>query len=259
MSHWPTWEENKPFSLALIVLLAFLSVFVWAKTEQTIRETGQVGKAQPLEHAFVVDGEGKATGSPNVATVSFGVQTKDATVAIAQKKNADTSNALNEKVKALGIDPADVQTSDYNSYQSTVWNPQKQVSEPDGWIVSQQISIKVRDTAKLPQLLQTLGQNGATNISGPNFALDDQSALRAQAREKAIADAQAKALDLSKKLGVRFAEVIGYNESDQTPGPIPYMAKAMDIGGAGAGTAPQVPSGSVEIDLHVSLTYKLVE
>ncbi len=257
MSLFPTWQENKPFSLVLLVFFVFLTVFVWIKTDEAIRQAAQIGKPTPVEHTLAVEGEGKASAAPNIATVMFGVQTKADTAAAAQTQNTAVANALLDKVKALGIDPKDIQTSNYASYQSMTWDPTQKKSVPDGWIVSQQVAVKVRDTSKVPSLLQTLGQNGATDISGPAFALEDKTAVLDDARQKAIADAETRAKSLEQSLGVRFERIVGYSETEQNPGPVPYASLAMGVGGGAP--APQVQTGSEEVDLHVTLTYKIAE
>ncbi len=256
---FPTWKDNKPFSLALLVLCSFLTVFVWAKTDKTVRETREIGKPVPYEHSITVDAQAKVTGVPNIATINYGVETKNATLVEAQKKNTEVANALLTKVGAAGIAKEDIQTSSYNSYQEMVWNPSKQVSEPGSWIVSQQMTVKVRDIAKVSGLLETLGQNGATNVYGPNFALDEQENLKAEAREKALAQIDKKALDLSKKLGVRLERVIGYSEYTNDGAYPMYAAYDSRMGMGGGGAAPAVSPGSVELTLNVTVTYKLVE
>ncbi len=258
MSIWPTWEKNKPFTLAFIVVFTFLTVFLWAKTDQAIKQTGRLGKPDPFEHAFTVDGEAKVSGAPDLATVMFSVESKGKTMPETQTKNAETANTLLAKVKALGIATADMQTSHYNSYQNFTYDANKKANVPDGWVVTQQVTVKVRNTSMVSKVLETVGQNGATNISGPNFTLDDQSGLKAKARMKAIEDANNKAKELAQTLGVRFEQIIGYNEYVDQPGsPIMY-AKAMDVGGSGS-TTPEVASGSTELTLHVTITYKLAD
>lgn len=252
---FPTWKDNKPFSLALLVLCSFLTVFVWAKTDKTVRETREIGKPVPYEHSITVDAQAKVTGVPNIATINYGVETKSPTLAEAQKKNTDVANALLAKVGAAGIAKEDIQTSSYNSYQETVWNPSKQTSDPGNWIVSQQMTVKVRDITKVSSLLETLGQNGATNVYGPNFAMDEQENLKSEAREKALAQIEKKAADLAEKLGVRLERVIGYSEYTND-GAYPMYAYAREgMGGGG----PAVSPGSVDLTLNVTVTYKLVE
>ncbi len=255
-SLWPKWDENKPFALVLLVLSAFFVMFLWVKTDYTLKSSQQIGKPEPFEHSITVEGQARVFGTPDIATVTLGVESKADEVASAQQENTRVMNALNGKVKALGISDEDIQTSNYSVYQNYVWNPDTQTSEPRGWIVSQQITVKVRDTSKLSALLETAGTSGATNISGPNFTVDDMSKLKDEARAGALADAMKKAEELAQKLGVRFERIIGYREWTEggSPPPYPYYAEGM-----GGGGAPKIEPGAAELILHSSVTYKLVE
>ncbi len=48
--------------------------------------------------------------------------------------------------------------------------------------MSQTILVKVRETDMIGSVLQGIADAGVTNISGPDFTIDDDSALQAQAR-----------------------------------------------------------------------------
>jgi uncharacterized protein YggE len=67
--------------------------------------------------------------------------------------------------------------------------------------VTQTISIKVRVTEKAGEILSGAGSRGATNVSGLTFTVDDEEKVLAEARTKAIADAQEKAEELADELG----------------------------------------------------------
>jgi uncharacterized protein YggE len=258
-SFWPQWNENRPFAVLLLILGGYAAVFLLVKTGEVLKNTDQIGKPVPYEHTIFVEGEGKAVGVPDVATVSMGVETKGDDVATAQMQNTTTSNALIDRVQALGIDEADIQTSNYSVYQNYVWNPDTQTSDPSGWIVSQQLTVKVRETSAIAGVLQAAGEAGATNISGPNFTVDDTSHLKDEARAKAMEDVAQRAKEIASSLGVRFEKVVGYSEWVDS-GVMPYapssyrsdMAMMTD-------PAPNIMPGSNELTLHVSVIYKLVE
>lgn len=254
---WPVWHENKPYALAILLVLAFLVVFLMAKTGETIRRTKEIGKAVPYEHQITVDGVGKVSGVPDIATVSMGIDTKGDTVAVAQQQNTDAMNALIAAVVALDVSKDDIQTSNYNVYENTVYDPDSGETSSDGWTVSQSLSIKVRDTSKISAVLDAAGKNGATNIYGPNFTIDDTSNLKNEAREEAIADATEKAEVLSETLGVRLERVVGYSEWSDSGYPMPYYSADLAAGMGGASI--EVLPGTDEVTLNVSITFKLVE
>ncbi len=258
-SFWPSWHGNTPFALVLLLIGAFTVVYLMARITQIQTETKEIGKPMPYEHQITVDGQGRVVGTPDVATVSMSVETKGDDVAATQTQNSATMTALIEKIKALGVAAADVQTSSYSVYENTVWNAETQTYDANGWVVSQSLTVKVRDTAKIASVLETAGQNGATNIYGPNFEIDDTTALKNEAREEAMQKAQEKAMMLASKLGVRLEKVVGYSEWEDM-GPYPYYDGYM-VGESSASlkAAPAIEAGSQEVTLNVSITYKLVD
>lgn len=256
LSVWPQWHENKPFALMLMLVLSFLAVFLMARTSLALRQTEQVGKPEPYEHQISVNGTATVTGVPVIATVTLGVESKGADVAAAQAVNSETTNALVASVVALGVAADDIQTSNYSAYEDMQWNPETETYDSVGWIVSQQVTVKVRDTSKLPDVLDAAGKNGSTSISGPNFTIDDTGHLEEQAREEAIADAEKKATALAASLGVRLERVVGYSEWTDASYPSAYYSFA-EMGKGG--TSPDVYEGSDEVTLNVSVTYKLAD
>ena len=102
-----------------------------------------------------------------------------------------------------------------------------------------------------------MGSKGASNVSGLSLTVADQDALQVQARDKAIAQAQGKAQELAKSLGVSLVRVVGFNEN-QNGGPV-YYAKAsagMALEAAPA-PAPAIPTGQNKITDDVTLTYEI--
>ncbi|MBU0646682.1 SIMPL domain-containing protein [Patescibacteria group bacterium] len=250
---WPKFRENLPFAVVLLILLAAGAVFLGVKTYTALQA---VSKPAPMEHLITIEGQGKVSGKPDIASISFGILSRAKSVTEAQAANTQAMNALLEKVKALGIAEDDLRTANYNAYQDYWWNPDTQKSEPSDWIVSQDVTVKVRDISQTSSVIEVAGQNGATNISGPNFVIDDPENLKAEARAKAMAAAQARALEIARRLDLDLGEVVGYYEYAPDAGYYPAYSSYMSEG-MGGGGGPTIQPGSNEIILNVSLTYLL--
>ena len=89
-----------------------------------------------------------------------------------------------------------------------------------------------------------------------DLTVDDQDALNAQARDKAISNAKAKADVLAKSLGVSIVRVVGFSENGS--GPV-YYAKTMSAGMAmdAVAPAPEIATGQNKITSNVSITYEI--
>ena len=93
---------------------------------------------------------------------------------------------------------------------------------------------------------------GANNIYGVSFSAADQTGLEAQARDKAMADARARADQLAKAAGVSIDTVLSISENISS-GPIPYYA-ARDSAAA-AGAPVPVQGGQIQVGIQVQVVY----
>ncbi len=127
-----------------------------------------------------------------------------------------------------------------------------------GYIATQSITVKVRNTDTANEVRTGLTGLGITNISGPTFSIDDEDSLKDQAREMAIKNAKAKAEVLAKQLGVRLGEVVSFSENSGGY-PIMYAAKAMDmaVSSMAPERAPELPKGENKITSSVTITYEI--
>jgi uncharacterized protein YggE len=217
-------------------------------------------------NTLTVSAEGKATGIPDVAQVTFSVTTEGKDAATAQgdtiKKMDDITTYLLDK----GVEKKDIQTTGYNVYPRETYNCTNRMVPCNptiiGYTVSQQVTVKIREVAKAGEILGEVVTKGATNVSGPTFVIDDASELEDEARAEAIDKAKERARTIARQSGIKLGKLIGV--SDDGSGPMPY---AMDgRGGAemdmmvknqAAPAMPNIQPGSQEVFKTVTLTYSI--
>lgn len=251
-------KEHKPAMMVVLAVLLLLGIFLAAQIAFTIRKTINVGEPESFEHSIVVEGQANASEIPNIAKISFGVETLADTVANAQTENTETMNVLIEKVKEIGIESKDIQTSSYNAYEEEEWNGDTQELVSVGWVVTQTVTVTVRNLDQTTEVLTIAGQNGATNITGPNFELDDPTEILIAAREEAIRKAEATAEQLAKDLGVKLDQVVSYSEwQSGNDDNVLYRTLGLGMGGNTESASAAIEPGSEEFTLHVSVTYKI--
>jgi uncharacterized protein YggE len=103
-----------------------------------------------------------------------------------------------------------------------------------------------------------LGKAEITEISGPDFTVDDMDSLKAEAKIIAIKKAQAKAEEEAKALGVSLGAVMSFNEDNGGYYPTMMYSKAMSVGGvAEARDAVSLPQGENVIKSRVTITYTI--
>lgn len=260
MSFWPTWRENKLFTLLLTLIGVGAALLTLSKAVNSFKENRFIGKPE-VRDTITVDGEGKIVAVPDIAAVSVGILTEGREVAQVQAQNTAKMKALLDKVKALGVEVKDIQTTQYSISPRYDWVEGKRFLQ--GYQVEESASVKIRDLTKIGAILSAVGEAGANQVSGVSFTIDEPETLRAQAREKAFDKAAEKAASLAAKAGVKLGKVISFNE--YSPGGGPTYYKSMDtlsfgMGGASEAAAPPAPveSGSLDVVVNVNVTYEIL-
>lgn len=251
--------------------LAMLALFLLIQSVKALKEFRYVGSGVAASNTISVSGMGEVFAVPDIATFSVSVQEEAKEVETAQETATNKTNAIIEYLTQEGIEERDIQTQEYSVYpqydylqdstREGIYTPGRQVLR--GYQVSQTISVKVRDTEKAGELLSGVGSRGATNVSGLSFTIDDEDALKAEARQKAIDDAKAKADELAAQLGVNVVRVVGFYED--SGGYLPYAygkgGVAMDMAvrseAGQAAPAPDLPVGENKIVSNVQITYEI--
>jgi uncharacterized protein YggE len=205
-------------------------------------------------HTISVTGSGTATGTPDIATAQIGVQTRDADATKAVGANTTKMTAIIAALKAQGIAEKDIQTTNFSvSAQQDV----DASGKPTGtmtFIVDNTVSITVHDLTKVGAVLSASVDAGANNIFGVSYSVADQSALEAQARDSAMADAKARATQLAKDAGTTLDGPITISDSISN-GPEPVYARGAV---AMAASAPvPVQSGQISVQIQVNVTYQM--
>jgi uncharacterized protein YggE len=113
----------------------------------------------------------------------------------------------------------------------------------------------VRDLSKVGDALGKAVAAGANSINGVSFTVSDQTALEAEARDKAMADAKARAEQLAKAAGVTLDKPMQISESFNNPIPYAVNVRAADSAGVAAQNPVPVQAGQIQVNLQVSVTY----
>lgn len=244
--------------------LCMLGVFLVIATVSELKSIQFIGSGVSATNTISVSGEGEVFAVPDTATFSVTVQETAKDVQTAQTAATKKNNDIIAYLKDSGIDAKDIQTTDYSvnpqyEYNQTVCTntycpPGRQTLT--GYQVSTTLTVKVRDTNKAGDLLSGVGSKGASQVSSLSFTIDDQKALEAEARGKAIDEARAKADALAKQLGVSIVRVVGFNENSNYP---VYYAKTMAAGMAmdSVAPAPEIATGQNKITSNVNVTYEI--
>lgn len=253
----PANFPNKIFLLPVVGALCFLAALsLFARFAPGIPlSVSQITTAK--NDLFSVTGEGKAAAAPDIAQINLGVTANAATVNDAQNRANTIINKISADVKKLGVGDQDIRTTSYNlrpDYDYRTPGPQKVT----GYTVDVNLLVKARQFDKINQIIDTATADGANQVGGLSFTLDDASRekLTALARKQAIDQAKSKAAEIAREAGLSLGRIVGVSESPQTqPRPV-YNSSAPLAGTAETANPTQVEPGSSEISVSVTLSYE---
>ncbi|MDC8745168.1 SIMPL domain-containing protein [Xanthomonas campestris] len=203
-----------------------------------------------------VSAEAEAKRVPDIATVSAGVVTQAVDGNAAMRQNAEQMSKVMTAVKAAGIADKDVQTSGINL------NPQYSYKENEapkiiGYQASNTVSLKVRDIAKLGKVLDALVAQGANDINGPSFSIDQPEPVYDEARVAALKKAQARAETYAKSLGLKVRRIVSISEGRSGGGVVRPMMMAASMRSAKAEMDTQVAPGESTLSITLDVTFEL--
>ena len=203
-----------------------------------------------------VSGEGRASAAPDMAVLGLGVSAKAATVKAANSRVQEAMGDLLDSLEDNGVEEKDIQTSQFSIYPEYDYRNGEQILT--GYRVSHMVQVKVRDIDKAGEVIDDAVEAGGDllQVQSISFTIDDTTALRSEAREEAVADAQAKAEELASLAGVTLGKPTYITESISTPYPQPYFER----GGVYAmeeAPVTEISAGELEVVVSVHITYAI--
>lgn len=244
---------------------AALTAITFAAGSFAISEYSSTKHPGGMVASISVSGEGEVIAVPDIATITLTVRESGKTVPEAQKAvEAKIAKAL-AALASSGVEKKDTKTLSYTvnpKYESSAVIctnmgcpvPRTVVT---GYEVAQTVQVKVRAIDKAGEVVGLIGNENITEISGPEFTVDEPEKAKAEAKEKAIADAREKAQATAKALGVSLGEITSFGEDVGGYYPVMMSARAEVFDMKAAPMSATMPEGQSVIKSKVTITYTL--
>ncbi|WP_284776327.1 SIMPL domain-containing protein [Agrobacterium sp. lyk4-40-TYG-31] len=202
-------------SVALCAFTALVALPLVASAQESTKR----------EPVISVSGEGDAAVAPDMAILSFSVVKQAETAAAALSENSKAMTEVQAALKTAGIADKDLQTSNF-SVQPVYkqFEPKDGVYVPPeitGYQVTNGLTVRVRELAKLGEILDRSVKLGINQGGDIAFTNDKPEATVTEARKAAVADAISKAKTLTEAAGVKLGRVLEISENMQRPMPMP--------------------------------------
>jgi uncharacterized protein YggE len=239
-------------AIGLVLLLAVVGLSGCSGSPTTIG-TVDVNSQQT---GIWVSGEGKVSVTPDIVTLSLGIQAQAATVAEAQSQAATAMSAVMTALADNGVADKDIQTQYFSISQVTRWDDTKNEQIVIGYQVNNMVTAKIRNVENAGPIIDAVAAAGGdyTRINNISFSVDDPTPYYEQARQKAMDDAKAKAGQLASLAGVSLGKPTYISEGSVTP---PIIYRDAGMAAVPAPTTTPVSPGEIELTLDVQVAYAI--
>jgi uncharacterized protein len=209
------------------------------------------GAFAETQRTITVTGEGVVETTPDQATISLGVTTNADTAVAALAANSEAVAKMMDQLKAAGVAPADLQTS--NLSLNPNWSGYDSSSSPtiSGYVASNMLSVRVRDLEALGAILDAAVSDGANTMNGITFGLSEPNPVMNEARTRAVADATSRATVLATAAGASLGPIVSITEGGTFPGPAPmFRAESSPV---------PIATGELAMTASVTVTFEIAE
>ena len=209
------------------------------------------------QQGISVSGQGKVTAAPDIATLGLGIEAEEVTVAEAQSRAAEAMERVMTSLTENGVAKKDIQTQYFSIRRVTKWDRVKEVETVVGYRVTNMVTAKIRDIDEAGTIIDDVAKAGGdlTRIDNISFSVDDPSDYHEEAREKAMAEAKAKAKQLADLADVNLGKPTYITEGTQS---LPIYQRGVVMEEAMGAPAPTpISPGELEISLTVQVVYAI--
>ncbi len=228
-----------------------------ATPSPTLAAMAAPGTTPSITPSITVAGLGKVSGTPDVLSLSLGVEVRGDEVGTAMDKASASMRGVLAALKSAGVADADLQTAAV-SVQGNYSYDNAGTSHIHGYIASQQLTAKLRDVSKAGSVIGVAVRAGGDDIrlGGLSLSLDDDSALLTQARERAFTEAKAKAQHYAQLAGVPLGAVLTINDS-VVSGDQPMYRQSMAFAAVPSAASAPIQVGTQDVSVSVSVVFAI--
>jgi uncharacterized protein YggE len=213
-----------------------------------------------------VTGEGEVKVPPDLAVVSFAVETTAPEAAAAVAENARKSASLSEALKKVIAGTDKVSTTGYSLDPVYDYQQARERTAPQGppritgYVARNQVRVESHTIDKIGTLIDAATKAGANRVDGLEFTLEEKAKAQSDALKRAGEDARRQADAAAAALGVALGRVASATTAS---GPIvvprPYQARFRMAAAAEADAPTPVEAGDVTVRATLQVSYEIAD
>jgi uncharacterized protein YggE len=193
--------------------------------------------------------------TPDKVDISTGVTSEAKTAREALDQNSEAMTKVVGALKEEGIDPKDIQTTNFSVSPVYDQRPYDKPAPPVvvGYRVTNQVRISLHDTTKLGAILDKVVTLGSNQIDAIEFGVDEPEALKDEARKLALKNVTDNAKLYAEAAGVGLGAILSISEEESSYQPrFAAAPAAMEM-------AKDVPieAGTATVEVRVRVTWEI--
>jgi hypothetical protein len=222
----------------LVVIFVGLYFFPWSKVNQPATTLTVVGEAETKERNQLAE--------------------FSATLEATHENKEEAVNEVTRMVETLTreLNNFGIKGEDLRSSYSSVNQGRQDYNDPSSplvWTARTVVDVTLRDPKRVGELKRLLLKNGAIDIQGPTFSLEDTSSIQKSLLGQAIQDARQKAEIIAQASNHRLGKIVSLSEGYPATGQFIYSGYGGGVGGGGDETL----AGTAEITAAVTVVFEL--
>ena len=200
-----------------------------------------------------VNGSGEVYISPDIANISFSVETNSKTASDAVKENAAKTNKVLEALKSQIGKEDTLSTTGYNLSPMYEYNNQTKKSEFTGYKATNTVLVKTYNLKNIGTLIDSAAEAGSNNIQGLTFDSTKRNEYSREALVKAVKDAKTTADTVANAAGVKITTI--YQISPSYNYPVPVYRDFAESRMAAAPPPTPIEAGEITIKASVNMVF----
>jgi len=246
--------------IATIIAVLVVAVSVSAISAAPNASAQEVTPFPSREKVISVTGTAVSSVAPDLANISFGVETQEKTAKDALTSNSELMSTVIAAIKKVGITDSEISTSQFNIYPVYNYYQEKDtgknVQELIGYKVSNIINVKTEKLDSVASIIDSAVGAGVNRVDNVSFSLSPEvaSKLKDELLAQAVLNAKAKAEIALTPLNYK---IIGVKEISLSEFSIPYPRPMYDVA-YGAMEKSSAPTQIFTSDQDVSTSANVV-
>ena len=249
-------KSKQLFVAAIAVLVVSVSLGTIATTAHAQEEPTLIPST---EKTISVTGMATTSISPDILTVSLGIETQAITASEALSTNSEKMNNVVKSLKSIGIEESEISTSSLSIHAQYEYVEngflRKETRQLVGYETSNIITIETKKLDLAASIIDSAVNSGANRVDSVYFSVSPEihTSLKDELLEKAVINAKSKAETALKALDQKIIGVKTVSLSEfGTPYPQPMFRSAMDFERESMAFSAPTPVFSSEQDVTTS-------